>query len=156
MGHVVQTEADHPSIDGAGDLTSAGVEEPGADVAHRSPLDKLSLLLIRQRMLQQCQQANSPYCILMVPLLFENNLQSLVQQTLVIDVDEATQIRRTMLRDKTTEEQVKDIITTQCSRQQRLTLADDVIVNTDDVTSVQRQSRVISLHQTYLSLASQH
>ena len=60
----------------------------------------------------------------MVPLLFENNLQSLVQRTLVIDVDEATQIRRTMQRDKTTEEQVKAINGTQCSREQRLILAD--------------------------------
>ncbi len=131
-------------------------EEIFANPSAREWLNELLHPLIRQRMLQQCQQANSPYCILMVPLLFENNLQSLVQRTLVIDVDEATQIRRTMLRDKTTEEQVKAIITTQCSRQQRLTLADDVIVNTDDVTSVQRQSRVISLHQTYLLLASQH
>jgi Dephospho-CoA kinase len=107
-------------------------------------------------MLHQCQQADSPYCILMVPLLFENNLQSLVQRTLVIDVDEATQIRRTIQRDKTTEEQVKAIIATQCSRQQRLALADDVILNTDEVTPEQRQSRVSSLHQTYLLLASQH
>ena len=127
-----------------------------ANPSARAWLNELLHPLIRQHMLQQCQQANSPYCILMVPLLFENNLQSLVQRTLVIDVDEATQIRRTMQRDKTTEEQVKAIIAAQCSRQQRLTLADDVIVNTDDVTSEQRQSRVISLHQTYLLLASQH
>ena len=131
-------------------------EEIFAKPSAREWLNQLLHPLIRQRMLQQCQQANSPYCILMVPLLFENNLQSLVQRTLVIDVDEATQIRRTMQRDKTTEEQVKAIIATQCLRQQRLTLADDVIVNTDDVTSEQRQSRVISLHQTYLLLASQH
>ena len=131
-------------------------EEIFANPSARKWLNELLHPLIHQRMLQQCQQANSPYCILMVPLLFENNLQSLVQRTLVIDVDEATQIRRTMQRDKTTEEQVKAIIAAQCSRQQRLTLADDVIVNTDDVTPEQRQNRVISLHQTYLLLASQH
>lgn len=122
----------------------------------REWLNELLHPLIRQRMLQQCQQADSPYCILMVPLLFENNLQSLVQRTLVIDIDEATQIRRTMQRDKTTKEQVKAIIATQCSRQQRLALADDVIINTDEVTPAQRQDRVRSLHQTYLLLASQH
>ena len=131
-------------------------EDIFANPSARAWLNKLLHPLIRQRMLQQCQQANGPYCILMVPLLFENNLQSLVQRTLVIDVDEATQIRRTMQRDKTTEEQVKAIIATQCSRQQRLILADDVILNTDDVTPKQRQNRVISLHQTYLLLASQH
>lgn len=127
-----------------------------ANPAARAWLNKLLHPLIRQRMLQQCQQANGPYCILMVPLLFENNLQSLVQRTLVIDVDEATQIRRTMQRDKTTEAQVKAIIDTQCSRQQRLAFADDVIVNTDEVTPAQRQKAINKLHQTYLSLATQY
>ena len=131
-------------------------EEIFANSSARKWLNELLHPLIRQRMLQQCQQANSPYCILMVPLLFENNLQSLVQRTLVIDVDEATQIRRTMRRDNTTEEQVKAIIAAQCPRQQRLALADDVIQNGDDVTATQRQQAVYALHQRYLQLAAQH
>lgn len=131
-------------------------EEIFANPLARQWLNELLHPLIRQRMLQQCQQANSPYCILMVPLLFENNLQSLVQRTLVIDVDEATQIRRTMQRDKTTEAQVKAILAAQCPRQQRLMLADDVIANGDEVTPLQRQNAVNTLHQTYLLLASQH
>ena len=131
-------------------------EDIFANPSARAWLNELLHPLIRQRMLQQCQQANSPYCILMVPLLFENNLQSLVQRTLVIDVDEATQIRRTMQRDKTTEAQVKAIIAAQCPRQQRLMLADDVIANGDEVTPLQRQNAVNTLHQTYLLLASQH
>lgn len=131
-------------------------EEIFANPLARQWLNELLHPLIRQRMLQQCQQANSPYCILMVPLLFENNLQSLVQRTLVIDVDEATQIRRTIQRDNTTEEQVKAIIAAQCPRQQRLMLADDVIANGDEVTPLQRQNAVNTLHQTYLLLASQH
>ena len=131
-------------------------EEIFANPSARQWVNELLHPLIRQRMLQQCQQANSSYCILMVPLLFENNLQSLVQRTLVIDVDEATQIRRTMQRDKTTEAQVKAIIDTQCSRQQRLAFADDVIVNTDEVTPAQRQKAINKLHQTYLSLATQY
>lgn len=131
-------------------------EEIFVNPSAREWLNELLHPLIRQRMLQQCQQANSPYCILMAPLLFENNLQSLVQRTLVIDVDEATQIRRTIQRDKTTEAQVKAIIAAQCPRQQRLMLADDVIANGDEVTPLQRQNAVNTLHQTYLLLASQH
>jgi dephospho-CoA kinase len=130
-------------------------EEIFGNSSARKWLNELLHPPIRQRMLQQCQQANSPYCILMVPLLFENNLQALVQRTLVIDVDEATQIRRTMQRDKTTEEQVKAIISAQCPRQQRLMLADDVISNGDEVTPLQRQHAVNTLHQTYLLLAAQ-
>lgn len=127
-----------------------------ADPAARAWLNNLLHPLIRQRMLQQCQQAQGPYCILMVPLLFENHLQSLVHRTLVVDVDEATQIRRTMRRDNTTEEQVKAIIAAQCPRQQRLALADDVIQNGDEVTATQRQQAVYALHQRYLQLAAQH
>ena len=127
-----------------------------ADPAAREWLNNLLHPLIRQRMLQQCQQAQGPYCILMVPLLFENHLQSLVQRTLVVDVDEATQIRRTMRRDNTTEEQVKAIIAAQFPRLQRLALADDVIQNGDDVTATQRQQAVYALHQRYLQLAAQH
>jgi len=130
-------------------------EEIFANPSARKWLNQLLHPLIRQRMLQQCQKANGSYCILMAPLLFENNLQSLVQRTLVIDVDEATQIRRTMQRDKATEEQIKAIIAAQCPRQQRLMLADDVISNGDEVTPLQRQHAVNTLHQTYLLLAAQ-
>jgi len=122
----------------------------------RQWLNDLLHPLIRQRMLQQCQEAIGPYCILMVPLLFENNLQSLVQRTLVIDVDETTQIRRTMQRDNTKEEQVQAIISSQYPRQKRLTLADDILFNGDNVTSEQRQNAINKLHQTYLLLANQN
>lgn len=127
-----------------------------ADEQARQWLNDLLHPLIRQRMLQQCQETIGPYCILMVPLLFENNLQSLVQRTLVIDVDEATQIRRTMQRDNTTEAQVRTIISTQCPRQQRLELADDVLFNGDNVTSEQLKIAINNLHQSYLSLAAQN
>lgn len=126
-----------------------------ANPAAREWLNDLLHPLIRQRMQQQCQQADGPYCILMVPLLFENNLQSLVQRTLVVDVDEATQIRRTMQRDNNSAQQVKAIIATQYSRQQRLELADDIIINNDDILPIERYNRVIELHHTYQLLAHQ-
>jgi dephospho-CoA kinase len=126
-----------------------------ADQTARQWLNDLLHPLIRQRMLQQCQQANGPYCILMVPLLFENNLQSLVQRTLVIDVDEMTQIRRTMQRDNVTYEQVNAIMAAQFSRQQRQLLADDIITNSDDITPEQRQTEVNKLHLIYMQLAAQ-
>lgn len=127
-----------------------------AEPSARTWLNNLLHPLIRERMLQQCRQAQGPYCLLMVPLLFENHLQSLVQRTLVVDVDEATQIRRTMLRDNTSEAQVRAIIAAQCPRQQRLDLADDVLSNGDEVTPEQRQQAVSALHQQYLQLAAQH
>jgi dephospho-CoA kinase len=126
-----------------------------ADPAARTWVNNLLHPLIRQKMLQQCHASNGPYCILMVPLLFENNLQSLVHRTLVVDVDENTQIRRTMQRDQTTEAQVKAILNAQCSRQHRLDLADDIINNSDGITIEQREQQINRLHQKYLQLAAQ-
>jgi dephospho-CoA kinase len=126
-----------------------------ANPAARKWLNDLLHPLIRHRMLQQCEQTNGPYCILMVPLLFENNLQSFVHRTLVIDVDEKTQIRRTRQRDNTTDEQVKSIMGVQFSREQRRILADDLLINSDDFTPEQRQIEVNKLHKTYLQLATQ-
>lgn len=124
------------------------------DPTARAWLNALLHPLIRTLMLEQCQRTSGPYCILMVPLLFENNLQSLVQRTLVIDVDEETQIQRTMLRDNSTEDQVRAILATQCSRQKRLVLADDVIENSDVLTEMQQQQLVEKLHHQYVALAA--
>jgi len=53
-------------------------------------LNNLLHPLIRQTMLNEIQQSKSPYCLLVAPLLIENNLQSLVQRILVIDISEVS------------------------------------------------------------------
>jgi dephospho-CoA kinase len=116
-------------------------------------LNNLLHPLIRQQMLQQTRQATSSYCILAIPLLVENNLQTLVDRVLVVDVSEATQLSRTVRRDNNSEQQVKNIMQAQASRQQRLALADDVIYNDGDPTELAPQ--VKKLHNHYLALVSQ-
>ncbi|OOE90160.1 dephospho-CoA kinase [Salinivibrio sharmensis] len=116
-------------------------------------LDNLLHPMIRQRMIQACAQASSAYCLLVVPLLVENNLMSLAQRVLVVDVDEQTQIARTLARDHVSEQQVHAILAAQASRAQRLAVADDVIDNTQ--TEVELDRQVDALHHTYLTLATQ-
>lgn len=72
-------------------------------------LNQLLHPMIRQQMLAQIQASTSPYCLLIVPLMVENNLQALTQRLLVVDVDEQVQIQRTQQRDKVPLEQVKKI-----------------------------------------------
>ncbi|MGL4899407.1 MAG: dephospho-CoA kinase, partial [Shewanella sp.] len=48
-------------------------------------LNQLLHPMIRQTMLTQVNQATSPYVIMVVPLLFENGLDSLVNRVLVVD-----------------------------------------------------------------------
>ncbi|UJZ94234.1 dephospho-CoA kinase [Photobacterium damselae subsp. damselae] len=114
-------------------------------------LNQLLHPMIRQQMLAQIQASTSPYCLLIVPLMVENNLQALTQRLLVVDVDEQVQIQRTQQRDKVPLEQVKKILASQASRSERLAAADDVITNNDDEQAL--YSQVEKLHQYYLALS---
>ncbi|QSX34006.1 dephospho-CoA kinase [Shewanella avicenniae] len=117
--------------------------------AEREWLNQLLHPLIRQRMLQQCHDAASPYALMVVPLLFENRLERLVNHTLVIDIAEETQIARTIARDHVSKTQVVNIIASQISREQRLAKADDVISNQGDVDAL--RSQILALHNKYLN-----
>ncbi|WP_416306109.1 dephospho-CoA kinase [Neptunicella sp. SCSIO 80796] len=114
-------------------------------------LDTLLHPQIRQLMISRSAQALSPYAILVVPLLLENNLTNLINRVLVVDAQESLQQQRTAARDNVSIEQVDQIMTTQLSRQDRLSRADDIINNNGDIVSLQQQ--VDKLHQDYLILA---
>lgn len=125
-----------------------------SDPAAKSWLNALLHPIIRSEMLRQCAAANSPYCLLVVPLLVENRLTELADRVLVIDVDEATQIERTCRRDGVNREQAQAILASQASRSERLAMADDVLDNQSGTTETIRE-RILALHETYLAFASQ-
>ena len=107
--------------------------------------------MIRQQMEQDLQRVTSPYALLVVPLLTENNLQHMADRVLVVDVDEETQIERTMSRDKVPMEQAKSILAAQASREQRLAIADDVIKN--DAKNQKLLPQITELHKKYLAIS---
>jgi dephospho-CoA kinase len=114
-------------------------------------LNSLLHPLIRNNIIKQTEEAKSPYCLLVAPLLIENNLLSLVSRVLVVDVNESTQIVRTMTRDNSSLQEVKAILASQTNQAKRLAVADDVINN--DMTNLEEIQRiVISLHKKYLAL----
>ena len=122
--------------------------------ANSSDRDWLNQLLhpaIRERLLQQLQAATSRYVILVAPLLFENGLDAYCQRTLVIDVDEQTQIQRTQQRDQVEAKQVESIMAAQWSRQQRSAAADDVVDNNGSLAQLIAQLK--PLHESYLTIA---
>lgn len=125
-----------------------------SDPAAKSWLNALLHPIIRSEMLRQCAAANSPYCLLVVPLLVENRLTELADRVLVIDVDEATQIERTCRRDGVNREQAQAILASQANRSERLAMADDVLDNQSGTTETIRE-RILALHETYLAFASQ-
>jgi len=115
-------------------------------------LDNLLHPLIRQQLIQEIKSATSHYCILIAPLLIENKLTEIVDRNLIIDIDEQTQIARTMSRDNNSRTLVENIIKHQISRQQRLAAADDIINNSSTILT-NTQQQVATLHQKYLKLS---
>ncbi|MFD2164961.1 dephospho-CoA kinase [Thalassotalea euphylliae] len=109
--------------------------------------------LIREEMLTQLRNSESPYTLLVAPLLFENKLEQFTNRTLVVDIPEELQIARTVARDNNPPELVKNIIEAQIERQTRLSKADDVIDNSDNDLE-KLNHRIEELHQQYLMLTS--
>lgn len=124
------------------------------DPQQRVWLESLLHPLIREEIRQYLARAESAYAILVSPLLLETSQHQMVQRVLVIDVPESVQIERTVLRDKTNEEQVRAILKAQASREERLSRADDVIVNDRDPAWL--KSEVERLHHFYLTLRGGH
>jgi dephospho-CoA kinase len=107
---------------------------------------------IREVVREKLQELHAPYCVIVVPLLFESGFLDLVDRVLVADVSESAQIQRTAARSGLTEAEIRKIMATQVNRAQRLQRADDVIDNNGDRRHLEKE--VERLHQWYLSLAA--
>ncbi len=114
-------------------------------------LNNLLHPLIRASIISQTKRATSRYCILVAPLLIENNLFHLVDRVLVVDVNEVTQLKRAMLRDNNSEKEIKAIIASQTSRSSRVQAADDII-NNDNSSLPEIKAAVIAFDKKYLAL----
>jgi len=122
-----------------------------ANPDERRWLEALTRPLIAEWLHQQLAEAASPYAILVNPLLIETGHARVCQRVLVVDAPETLQLQRTMHRDGNDEAQVRAIMAAQASREERLTAADDVIVNEGDLTALDDQVR--ALHDQYLEMA---
>jgi dephospho-CoA kinase len=113
-------------------------------------LEALLHPLIAKEIAEHLAKAQSPYAILVSPLLIESGQSAMTQRVLVIDAPEQLQIERTLQRDQTNEQQVQAILKAQSSRQDRVSHADDVVVNDRDLAWL--HSEVERLHHFYLTL----
>ncbi len=123
------------------------------DETAKNWLNQLLHPLIRQEMLRQLADATSPYVLPVAPLLLENKLDQLVDTVLVVDVSEQTQINRTSVRDGSSESLVQSIMAAQCSREERLARANQVISN--EGSSDTLPAKVAELHRIFLRMAEE-
>lgn len=117
-------------------------------------LEKLLHPVINQHIREQLKAAPGPYTILASPLLLETQQYLLVDRILVIDASEQLQIERASQRDFNNEAQIKAIMRTQLSRQERCMRANDIIQNHCLLTELDKQ--VEHFHRLYLEIAATH
>lgn len=112
-------------------------------------LEALLHPLIREEMQRQLRAQQSPYSILVAPLLFENELDKGCDATVLIDAPESVQIERVLARDGGSEEQARAIIRSQMSREEKKELADYVIPNTGTLAELRKQ--LVALHEQFMA-----
>lgn len=125
-----------------------------ASAQDRQALEAITHPAIRELLRRTCEAAGSPYAIAAIPLLTEaggRQQYPWLNRILVVDAPVAVQHARLMLRDGSTAELADRMIAAQASREERLALADDVVVN--DGHPEQLQAEVERLDAVYRSMA---
>ena len=126
-----------------------------ASPPQRQALEAITHPAIRQRLQQTCAQATGPYAIAAIPLLTEaggRQQYPWLDRILVVDVPVAVQHARLLQRDGITAELADRMIAAQASREARLALADEVVVN--DGAPDHLQAKVEALDRRYRALAA--
>ena len=124
-----------------------------SEPAQKQRLEAILHPAIGQQVSERINALDADYCILVVPLLVESGNYRWADRVLVVDVDEQTQVNRVMARDSSTRKQAEAILKAQASRDQRLAVADDVILNQGSLEELDQA--VLELHQRYRGLARQ-
>ena len=122
-----------------------------ADPAKRQHLESILHPKIRDEAARQSAAATGPYHLVVVPLMVESPMRHEMRRVLVVDCSEDTQLERLLARDLESEEQARRMLAAQASREERLSIADDVVRNDGDLADTRRQ--VDELHAFYLSLS---
>jgi dephospho-CoA kinase len=123
-----------------------------SELAQRRKLEAILHPRIRQEVIDAITKVTYAYCIVVIPLLAEKGAYPFVNRILVIDVDPEVQISRLMARDGSSRKQAEQILASQASRKERLSIADDVLDNSS--SPEQARSRATQLHAEYLQRAT--
>ena len=125
------------------------------DPTSRKRLEAILHPMIRAETQRQiAAAADSPYAIVVIPLLVEgNSSRNWLDRVAVVDCPVEVQVERVMRRNGLPRSQVEAIIAVQADRDRRLAAADDVVDNGASDTSGLPE-RVRTLHAAYLELVA--
>jgi dephospho-CoA kinase len=141
-------------LDTAGRLDRGRMRERiFSDPSERKKLESILHPAIREELWRRSAEAQGAYQIHVIPLLVESSQRGVYNRILLVDCPEEEQIRRLTQRDQSSLEMAQNILAAQASREQRLSVADDVIVNTGTLEDL--PGFVATLHNNYLLLAQE-
>lgn len=123
-----------------------------SDPDKRFELESILHPLVLVEIYTRIQTIDAPYCVVCIPLLLETDMTENIDRILVVDAPEELQISRTRERDILSLDEIRQIMSAQASREQRLKAADDVITNDSDMANLEKQVTV--LHNTYLEMGA--
>ena len=106
--------------------------------------------IVREEIAKFINQSDSIYKLIMVPLIYETNSQDFYDKIIVVDCNEENQILRASERDNKSKENIINIINNQASRENRNSIADEIILN--DSTLENLRNQVIRVHQKLLGI----
>ena len=119
------------------------------DPSQKKILEDIIHPKVRDEMFQRINKSDDHYLIVSVPLLVETGMHQIMDRNLLVDCSEDTQIERLMHRDKITLNEARAILKNQASRSDRKKIADDLIVNENNVTLIELENEVLELHKYY-------
>jgi len=116
----------------------------------KNKLESIIHPIVREEIIEFINQSDSIYKIIMVPLIYETNSKDFYDKIIVIDSDESNQVERASQRDNKSREDIINIINNQASREQRNSIADEIILNNSTLDDLKNQ--VIKIHQKLLGI----
>ena len=119
------------------------------DPSQKKILENIIHPKVRDEMFQRINKSDDHYLIVSVPLLVETGMHQIMDRNLLVDCSEDTQIERLMHRDKIALNEARAILKNQASRSDRKKIADDLIVNENNVTLIELENEVLELHKYY-------
>lgn len=120
--------------------------------AEPDALDQLNQIMhpaIRAEAVRQIAEYSAQaYVVLAIPLLVESREDwQMIDHVLVVDCDEQTQLARIVQRSQLSETMAQAMIAAQSSREERLSIADSVIVNEQTLDNL--QEKVLEFHKNF-------
>tara|TARA_B000000557_G_C20794291_1_gene452487 strand:+ start:105 stop:701 length:597 start_codon:yes stop_codon:yes gene_type:complete len=116
----------------------------------KEKLESIIHPFVREDITEFITKSNSIYKIIMVPLIYETKSQDFYDKIILIDCDEDYQIKRASQRDEKSKEDIINIIKNQATREERQSIADEIILNNSTLDDLKNQ--VIKVHQRLLGI----